>query len=129
RVLVHRTLEAVNAVGEDPEETVHNPVPVLGTQLSGQLHGPLHVREEHRYLLPLPFESGAGRQDLLGQAFRSVGRGSPGRSRLFPDVGTAIAAELLLGFNRSSASSAGTTEPTSALGAEAAVGTIEVPAR
>jgi hypothetical protein len=35
RVLVDRPLEAVNAVGQDPEKTVENAVPLLGIDLLG----------------------------------------------------------------------------------------------
>ncbi len=61
RVLVDRPLEAVHAVGEDLEEAVHDPVPVLGVDLLGEIHRALHVGEEHRHLLALAFERGCGR--------------------------------------------------------------------
>ena len=57
-VLVDRALEAVNALGEDREEAIHDPVPLLGIDLLGELHRALHVGEEHRHLLPLAFEGG-----------------------------------------------------------------------
>jgi hypothetical protein len=57
--LIDRSLEAVNAVGKDPEKTVEDAVPLLGIDLFGQRHGALHVREEDRDLLSLAFESRA----------------------------------------------------------------------
>jgi len=44
-----RALEAMNAVGKDLEETVEDAVPLLGINLLGELHGSLHVGEEHRH--------------------------------------------------------------------------------
>ena len=72
-VLVDGALEAVNAVGKDQEEAIEDLVPLLGVDLLGELHGPLHVGEQHRHLLALTFESGARGQDLLGEVFRRVG--------------------------------------------------------
>jgi hypothetical protein len=37
-VLVDRPLEAVNAVGQDLEKTLHDPVPVLGVDRLGEIH-------------------------------------------------------------------------------------------
>jgi hypothetical protein len=73
RVLVHSSLEAVNAVSKDPEEAIHDSVPLFGTQLRGELHRSFHVGEEHRHLLALAFEGAARSQDLFGEMFRSVG--------------------------------------------------------
>jgi hypothetical protein len=49
----------VNALGEDGEEPIHDPVPFLGIDLLGEIHRALHVGEEHRDLLALAFEGGA----------------------------------------------------------------------
>ena len=61
RVLVDRALEAVDAVGEDLEEAVQDPVPLLRVDLPGQLQGALHVGEEHRHLLALALQGGPAR--------------------------------------------------------------------
>ena len=71
-VLVDRPLEAVHTVAEDLEETVEDPVPVLGIELLGQLGRPLHVREEHRHLLALALEGGLRLKDLVGQVLGGV---------------------------------------------------------
>src|SRR5262249_6879643 len=73
--LVHRPLEAVHARGEDGEEAIDDPVPVLGIELLGELHRALHVGEEHRHLLALALHGGTGAEDLLGQVLRGVGAG------------------------------------------------------
>ena len=56
-----RALEAVNALGKDLEEAIHDLVPLLGIDLLGELHRALHVGEEHRHLLALAFEGGRAR--------------------------------------------------------------------
>ena len=58
-VLIHRALEAVNAVGEYLEEAVQDLVPLFRIELLGQIHRALHVGEEHRHLLALAFEGAA----------------------------------------------------------------------
>src|SRR5262249_2387714 len=73
--LVHRPLEAVHARSEDGEETIDDPVPLLGIELLGQLHRALHVGEKHRDLLALALEHAAGAEDLLGQVGWGVGAG------------------------------------------------------
>ena len=60
-VLVDRALEAVNAVGEDREEAIHDLVPLFGIDLLGELHRALHVGEEDGHLLALAFEGGCAR--------------------------------------------------------------------
>jgi hypothetical protein len=66
-VLIDRPLEAVNAVGEDLEEVLHDPVPFLGIELLREVHRPLHVGEENRDLLALTLESAPRRENLLGE--------------------------------------------------------------
>src|SRR5437867_589880 len=78
RVLVHRPLEAVHAVGEDHEEAVEDPVPRLGVELLGELHGALYVGEEDGYPLALAFEGRAGGEDLLGEVPGGIGAGREG---------------------------------------------------
>ena len=67
--LVDRPLEAVNALGEDREEAIHDPVPLLGIDLLGELHRALHVGEEDRHLLALAFEGGAPTTDFAADRF------------------------------------------------------------
>src|SRR5262249_53123005 len=75
RVLVHRSLEAVNALCEDGKEAVQDLVPFLGTDLLGEVHRSLHVGEKDGYLLALAFEGTPRREDLLGEMLRGVGPG------------------------------------------------------
>ena len=95
-VLVDRPLEAVNSVGEDREEALHDLVPVFRVDRLREIHRPLEVGEEDRHLLALAFDGAAGGEDLLGEVLRSVGPGVRWRSWLrnlsgrFP----ALAAEL-----------------------------------
>jgi hypothetical protein len=72
RVLVHRALEAVHAVGQDLEEALEDAVPGLGVELAGQLHRAREVGEEHGHLLALAFECGAGPEDLVAEMLRRV---------------------------------------------------------
>jgi hypothetical protein len=71
-VLVHRTLEAVHALGENLKEALENPVPPFRIELLGQLHRALDVGEQHGDLLALAFEGGLRLQDLVGEVFGSV---------------------------------------------------------
>src|SRR5262245_29374284 len=74
-VLVDRPFEAVDALGEDREEAVHDPVPFLRVDLFGEIHRALHVGEENRDLLTLAFEGTAGGEDLFGEVLWSVRAG------------------------------------------------------
>src|SRR5262245_61824015 len=73
RVLVDGSLEAVDSLGQDREEAIHDPVPLFGIYLLGEIHRALHVREQHGYLLSLAFEGGARSKDLLGEMLWGVG--------------------------------------------------------
>ncbi len=75
RVLVHRPLEAVHALGQYLEETVEDRMPLLGVELLGQFHRAFDIREQDRDLLALALERGARAQDLLRQVTRRVGDG------------------------------------------------------
>jgi hypothetical protein len=71
--LIHRPLEAVNPVGEDLEEALHDPVPCLGVDRLREIHRPLHVGEQDGHLLALAFEGAARGKDLLGEVLRRIG--------------------------------------------------------
>ena len=51
--LVDGPLEALDGVGEDREEALHDLAPLLGVVLLGEVHRPLHVGEQHGHLLAL----------------------------------------------------------------------------
>jgi hypothetical protein len=68
--LVHRALEKVHPVGEDREEAVHDPLPLLRVDALGQLHRAHHVAEEDRHLLAFPLQALATGADLFGQMIR-----------------------------------------------------------
>ena len=86
--LVHRALEAVNAVAEDREEAIHDRPPQLRVGLLGQIHRADHVGEQDRDLLALTIEIGPRVTDLVGQVLGGVGarvtlcRRLPSRPRL-----------------------------------------------
>ena len=73
RVLVDGAFEAVHPLGKDLEETLEDPVPLLGTDLLRQLCRTQDVGEEHGDLLALTLERTALRQDLLCQVRGGVG--------------------------------------------------------
>src|SRR5262245_10462508 len=72
-VLVHCALEAVDAVGQNCEEPIHDLVPFLGIDLLGEVHRALYVSEEGGDLLPLTLERASRREDLLGEMLRGIG--------------------------------------------------------
>ena len=51
--LVDGALEALDGVGEDREEALHDLAPLLGVVLLGEVHRPLDVGEQHGHLLAL----------------------------------------------------------------------------
>jgi hypothetical protein len=55
-ILVDRALEAVNTLGQDQEEPIHDAVPFLRVELGGELRRSFDIGEEDRYLLPLLLE-------------------------------------------------------------------------
>ena len=65
-VLVHGRHHAV-------EHRIEQVPRLLGVALGQQLHGALEVGKEHRDLLALAFQGGAGGEDLLGEVWRRVG--------------------------------------------------------
>ena len=72
-VLVDRPLVAVDAVGEDPEEAIEEPMPFLGIDALGELHRARHVGEEDGDRLALALERALGGEDLLDEVARRVG--------------------------------------------------------
>ena len=70
----------MDAVGEDREEAIHDPMPLLGVDLLGEIHRPLHVGEKHRHLLALAFEGAARGEDLLGEVTGGIASGIRRRS-------------------------------------------------
>ena len=82
--LVDRALEAVDALAEDREEAVHDPPPLLGVALLGELHRAHHVGEQHRHLLALALQGAAAGADLLGEVLRGM-RARVGRGGRFAD--------------------------------------------
>src|SRR5205823_14765288 len=101
-VLVDRAFEAVHALSEELEEAVHDLVPLFGIDLRGEIHGALHVREEDRHLLALPFEGAAGGEDLLGEVLRRIGEGVRSQ-RLYQWLCTRIAELPTFGVRRAAA--------------------------
>jgi hypothetical protein len=98
-VLVHRAFESMNALGEDREETIHDSVPLFGTQLHGELHRSFHVGEENRHLLPLALQSASRGEDLLGEMLGRVGarvRGLDRGGRLLSETVAARVAKAIL---------------------------------
>ena len=119
-VLVDRALEAVDAVRQDLEEAVQDPVPLLGVDLLGQLHRALHVGEEHGDLLALAFQGGLRLEDLVGEVLRGVVAGSAFGSVCwsFLDAGSALIAEASVLGQLRAAAWADRREPRSAGQAE-----------
>src|SRR5439155_22025655 len=83
--------------GEELEEAAHDPVPVFGVELLGELHRALHAGEEDGHVLALAFEGGPRAEDLLGEVLRGVGAwvwrcslrlGCQGCSALGTELGT-----------------------------------------
>ena len=80
-VLVDRPFETVDALGEDLEEAVEDAVPLLRVDLLRDVHRPLHVGKEHRYLLALSFQHVALVKDALGEVTGRVVTRRPHRRR------------------------------------------------
>jgi len=62
-----------DSVGKNPEEPIHDLVPIFGMDLLREIHRAFHVGEEHRHLLALAFKGAPRCEDLLGEMLRSVG--------------------------------------------------------
>jgi hypothetical protein len=72
RELIDRALETMHSFREDREEAIHNPMPLFGINLLGEIHGSLDVGEEDGHLLPFAFEGAAGGEDFLGEVLGCV---------------------------------------------------------
>ena len=51
--LVDKALEALDTLGQDAEEALHDLRPLLGIHLLGSIHRALHIGEQHRHVLAL----------------------------------------------------------------------------
>src|SRR5207248_10119002 len=51
--LVDRAPEPAHPLGQDPDQTTHDPCPVLGVKILLKVHRPLYVDEKNRELLSL----------------------------------------------------------------------------
>jgi hypothetical protein len=71
-VLIDGSLVAVDALRQDPEETIHDSVPRLWIDLLAESHRADDVDEERGHGLALCFERRARSQDPLGQVARRV---------------------------------------------------------
>src|SRR5262245_1675070 len=58
--------------GENLEEAVEDPMPLLGVDLLGELHRPGYVGEEHGDMLALALDHRSRREDAVGEMFRRV---------------------------------------------------------
>src|SRR6185503_10490215 len=72
-VLVDRSLVAMDAVREDPEEAIEEAMPFLGIDALGELHRARDVGEEDGDWLALALERALGGEDLLHEVARRVG--------------------------------------------------------
>jgi hypothetical protein len=70
REFVDCALEPVDAVGDDREEAVHDPLPGLGVGELGEPHRADHVCEQDRHLLALTLELGPLSANPLGEMGR-----------------------------------------------------------
>ena len=71
--LVHGPFVPVNRLHHALEDRVEKLPGVLGVTVGQQLHGPLHVRKQHGYVLALPHEGAVRSEDLLGEMPGGIG--------------------------------------------------------
>ena len=74
--LVDGAFVAVDGLHHVLEYRIEDLACLLGVAVGEEFHRALEVREEHRDLLAFTFQCGLGRQDALGEVFRSVRVGS-----------------------------------------------------
>jgi len=80
--LVDRAFIVMDGFHHALEDGIEELPGLLGVTVGKQFHGAFEVREEDGDLLPLAFQSGSGREDLLGEVLRRVAlRGTLRRSR------------------------------------------------
>jgi hypothetical protein len=124
--LVHRPLEAVDAVGEDLKEAVHDPIPLLRIDLLAEVHRAFQIREEHGHVLALSLDGASRREDLLSEVLRRIGEWIwwwP-RFRGLSELLSAFSAELLAWLVLRFAGRADERELGAALGPKPSAGSI-----
>ncbi len=107
--LVHGATEAAHPLDQDADQAAHDLRPYLWIHVLLEVHGPLHIGEQDRQLLPFPLPRVCARERRGGG--RAGGRGEPGAT---------VAAEPLPGLVRRPAGRAdrGLGQRRTALGAE-----------
>ena len=75
--LVHRALEAVHGVHHAVQGRIEELLGGFGIEAADEFGGVFEVGKEHRDLLALAFQGGAGGQDLLGEMGWRIGRAGP----------------------------------------------------
>ena len=78
-VLIDRAFEAMHAFVQNLKETIEDLMPLLGIELSGQLHRAFDIRKQYCHLLALAFERGLRLQDFVGEVFGGVVSNATGR--------------------------------------------------
>ncbi len=84
--LVDRPFEAMDALAQDGKELIEDAMPPFRVDPPGELHRLLDVGKQNRDLLAFAVQSGARREDFLGQVSRRVGAEIGGRAagQVFP---------------------------------------------
>jgi hypothetical protein len=62
----------VDGLHHQREDGIENLARLLRVAVGEQLHRTLQIGEEDRHLLPLAFQSGLGRQELLGEVLGGI---------------------------------------------------------
>src|SRR5262249_1258203 len=93
-VLIDGALVPVNAVSEDPKQSIEETMPFLGVDLLGELHRARDIGKENGNGLPLTLERALVGEDLLGKVMGRIGTGVLGVSR---EVRAAVVAESRAG--------------------------------
>ena len=70
--LIHRALEAVHGVHHVPQSRIEEPLGGFGVEVADELGGAFEIGKQHRYLLALAFQGGAGSENLVGEIGRGV---------------------------------------------------------
>ena len=115
----------MNAVGEDLEESIEDPVPLLRIDLLREVHRAFHIGEQDRDLLTLTLEGGLRPEDLVGEVLGGVAarvalcRDCRGWRCLGAKLGSALTAKSLTIFINRSTGRTSRGECSAALPAEA----------